>query len=62
MGQMEMEFIFDIGKKNSILAKVTQVSDVAHGPLVICFASFEIPKTYQPAREKNKQEKITKSM
>jgi hypothetical protein len=27
----------------------------------ICFASFENPKTYQPAREKNK-EKITKSM
>jgi hypothetical protein len=28
----------------------------------ICFASFENPKTYQPAREKNKQEKITKYM
>jgi hypothetical protein len=26
----------------------------------ICFASFENPKPYQPAREKNKQ--ITKSM
>jgi hypothetical protein len=26
------------------------------------FASFENPKTYQPAREKNKQEKITKYM
>jgi hypothetical protein len=24
--------------------------------------SFENPKTYQPAREKNKQEKITKYM
>jgi hypothetical protein len=35
MGQMEMKCIFDIGKKNSILAKVTQVSDVAHGPLVL---------------------------
>jgi hypothetical protein len=34
MGQMEMECIFDIGKNISILAKATQVSDVAHGPLV----------------------------
>jgi hypothetical protein len=34
MGQMEMKCIFDIGKKYSILAKATQVSDVAHGPLV----------------------------
>jgi hypothetical protein len=40
-----------------ILANMTQVSDVAPGPLV-CFASL----TYQPAKEKNKQEKITKSM
>jgi hypothetical protein len=34
MGQMEMKCIFNIGKNISILAKVTQVSDVAHGPLV----------------------------
>jgi hypothetical protein len=34
MGQMEMKYIFNIGKNISILAKVTQVSDVAHGPLV----------------------------
>jgi hypothetical protein len=34
MGEMEMKCIFDIGKNISILAKVTQVSDVAHGPLV----------------------------
>jgi hypothetical protein len=34
MGQMEMKCIFNIGKNMSILAKVTQVSDVAHGPLV----------------------------
>jgi uncharacterized membrane protein YedE/YeeE len=33
-----------------------------HSNVFICFASFENPKTYQPAREKNKQEKITKSM
>jgi hypothetical protein len=34
---MDMKCIFDIGKNISIhvLAKVTQVSDVAHGPLVI---------------------------
>jgi hypothetical protein len=31
---MEMKCIFNIGKNMSILAKVTQVSDVAHGPLV----------------------------
>ena len=35
MGQMEMKCIFNIGKNISILAKVTQVSDVAHGPLVL---------------------------
>jgi hypothetical protein len=34
MGQMEMKCIFDIGKNISILVKVTQVSDMAHGPLV----------------------------
>jgi hypothetical protein len=34
MGQVEMKCIFNIGKNISILAKVTQVSDVAHGPLV----------------------------
>jgi hypothetical protein len=34
MGQMKMKCIFNIGKKNSILAKASQVSDVAHGPLV----------------------------
>ena len=32
----EMKCIFNIGKNISILAKVTQVSDVAHGPLVQC--------------------------
>jgi hypothetical protein len=32
---MEMKSISNIGKNISILAKVTQVSDVAHGPLVI---------------------------
>jgi hypothetical protein len=34
MGQMEMKCIFDIGKNISIWAKVSQVSYVAHGPLV----------------------------
>jgi hypothetical protein len=34
MGQTEIKYIFNIGKDISILAKVTQVSDVAHGPLV----------------------------
>jgi hypothetical protein len=41
---MEMKCIFNIGKNISILAKVTQVSDVAHGPLVkfsgLFFAMF----------------------
>jgi hypothetical protein len=31
---MEMKCKFNVGKNISILAKVTQVSDVAHGPLV----------------------------
>jgi hypothetical protein len=31
---MEMKCIFIIGKNISIWAKVTQASDVAHGPLV----------------------------
>jgi hypothetical protein len=35
MGQMEMKCMFNIGKNISILAKATQVSDVAHGPLVL---------------------------
>jgi hypothetical protein len=35
VGQIEMKCIFDIGKNISVLAKVTQVSDVAHGPLVL---------------------------
>ena len=42
MGQMEMKCIFNIGKNMSILAKVTQVSDVAHGPLVIYFTKQEL--------------------
>jgi hypothetical protein len=41
MGQMEMKCIFDIGKNISILAKVTQVSDVAHGPLVLFLVGFD---------------------
>jgi hypothetical protein len=40
MGQMEMKCIFNIGKKNSILVRVTQVSNVAHGPLVKIFNSL----------------------
>jgi hypothetical protein len=35
MGQMEMKCIFNIGKSISIWANATQVSDMAHGPLVI---------------------------
>jgi hypothetical protein len=34
MGQMEMKYIFDIGRKIYILAKDAQVSDVAHESLV----------------------------
>jgi hypothetical protein len=37
MGQMEMKCILNIEKNISILAKGTQVSDVAHGPLVLFF-------------------------
>jgi hypothetical protein len=42
MGQMEMKCIFDIGKNISIWAKVIQVSDVAHGPLVPLSGPFEL--------------------
>jgi hypothetical protein len=35
MGQMEIKCIFNIGKNISILAKVTQVSNVAYGPFVL---------------------------
>jgi hypothetical protein len=43
MGQMEMKCIFNIGKNISILAKVTQVSDVAHGPLInLTFENIKI--------------------
>jgi hypothetical protein len=53
----EMKCIFDIGEKNiSILAKVNQVSDVAHGPLEsfsrtiqpisIRFCSYYLPSPF----------------
>jgi hypothetical protein len=40
MGQMEMKCIFNIGKKYFYIGqgKATQVSDVAHGPLVHSYA------------------------
>jgi hypothetical protein len=37
---MEMKCIFDIEKNISVLAKVSQVSDVAHGPLVIFVSNY----------------------
>jgi hypothetical protein len=40
MWQMEMKCIFNIDKNISILANVTQVSDVAHGPFVFCVCVF----------------------
>jgi hypothetical protein len=39
MGQMEIKCILNIGKNVSIWAKVTQVSDVGHGPLVFVLVS-----------------------
>jgi hypothetical protein len=39
-GKWKFGGIFNIGKNISILAKVTQVSDVAHGPLVLFFLLF----------------------
>jgi hypothetical protein len=47
MGQMEMKCIFNIGKNISVWAKVTQVNDVAHGPLVsivthVCIKVFQV--------------------
>jgi hypothetical protein len=38
MEQIEMKCISNIGKNISILAKATQVSNVAHGPLVFLFS------------------------
>jgi hypothetical protein len=47
MGQMEMKWIFNFGKNISIWANVTQVSDVAHGPLVVFkFVASLISKCY----------------
>jgi hypothetical protein len=42
MGQMEMKCISNIGKNISIWAKVTQVRDVAHGPLVFLCPRHEM--------------------
>jgi hypothetical protein len=44
------------------LAMLACALEIGHSSVFICFASFENSKTYQPARKKNKQEKITKSM
>jgi hypothetical protein len=48
MGQMEMKCILNIGKNISISAKATQVSDVAHGPLVLfpCTIKFGYVREY----------------
>jgi hypothetical protein len=43
---MEMKCIFNIGKNISILAKATQVSDVAHGPLVYNYFKFNQDSIY----------------
>jgi hypothetical protein len=39
----------------------TNIWALGHSNVFICFAPLKNPKTYQPARENNKQEKITKS-
>jgi hypothetical protein len=54
MGQMEMKCIFDIGKNISTWAKVTQVSDVAHGPLVLQLLLFK-PYKHLDTKQKNKE-------
>jgi hypothetical protein len=62
-----------VGQVQFIVGQVKWLAPLAHGQVLkksiclplnvfICFASFENPKTYQPARKKNKQEKITKSL
>jgi hypothetical protein len=40
MGQMEMKCIFNIGKNISMWPNVSQVSDVAHEPLVSVVGHF----------------------
>jgi hypothetical protein len=37
-----MKCIFNIGKNISMLAKVTQVSNVAHGPLVVACDGVQV--------------------
>jgi hypothetical protein len=52
MGQIEMKCISNIGKNISILAKATQVSDVAHGPLVtFCYLQFGETQKKKKKRE-----------
>jgi hypothetical protein len=48
-----------IGK---ILANMTQVSDVAPGPLVFCFASVQNCEIYMPTRQKSKLSKTKLSL
>jgi hypothetical protein len=50
MGQMEMKCIFNIGKNISILAKITQVSNVAHGLLLTCLSIHLSAKTLALAK------------
>jgi hypothetical protein len=45
---MEMKCIFNIGKNISILAKVIQVSDVAHGPLVYQDTEYTLIRLFPP--------------
>jgi hypothetical protein len=46
MGQMKMKCIFDIGKIFFVWVKVSQVSDVAHGPLVNYILNFRKIKSW----------------
>jgi hypothetical protein len=54
MGQMEMKCISNIGENNiSILAKATQVSDVAHGPIVFFILGNKVLLRFGSARHLN---------
>jgi hypothetical protein len=49
-------------EKHTCIHRISLVGEawrVGHSNVFLCFASFKNRKTYQPAREKNKQEIIT---
>jgi hypothetical protein len=62
-GKWKFGGIFNIGKNISILAKVTQVSDVAHGPIVLYISMISSLKSnVSPAVGSNNNEGFQNSI